>query len=114
VNKWDIVILRYPFTDLTATKARPALVVSPSPDSGGEDAVFIAVTGNTSCNGPYDLIFSSSDPEYSISGLLCDSVIKVDKIFTLHKSLATKKIGKLGPVLQLKVKNQLKNFFELA
>jgi mRNA interferase MazF len=113
VNKWDIVILRYPFTDLTATKARPALVVSPDSQSSGEDAVFIAITGNTACKGTYDLIFPSSDPEYSISGLLSDSVIKVDKIFTLHKSLAAKKIGKLGSRLQLKVKSQLTQFFEL-
>jgi mRNA interferase MazF len=114
VKKWDIVILRYPFTDLTATKARPALVISPDSSSAGDDAVFIAITGNTAGNGPHDVIFESSDPEYSTSGLLSDSAIKVDKIFTLHKSLAAKKIGVLGPLMQSKVKTRLIQFFELS
>ena len=114
MKKWDIVILRYPFTDLTATKARPALVISPDSQSTGDDAVFIAITGNTAASGPHDLIVRTSDPEYLASGLLSDSAIKVNKIFTLHKSLAAKKIGVLGPVLQSKVKTQLIQFFELS
>jgi mRNA interferase MazF len=113
MNKWDIFLLAYPFTDLTQTKVRPAVVMSPNSASAGEDAVFIAITGNTEGGGPYDLMLAATDPEYPLSGLLCDSVIKVDKIFTLHKSLAKKKLGKLGPALQLKVNAQLVRFFEL-
>jgi mRNA interferase MazF len=113
MNKWDIFLLAYPFTDLTQTKARPAVVMSPNSASAGEDAVFIAITGNTECNSPHDIMFPRNHPEYKLSGLLCDSVIKVDKIFTLHKSLAKKKLGKLGPMLQAKVKEQIIRFFEL-
>ena len=29
MNKWDVVLLSFPFTDLSATKVRPAVVVSP-------------------------------------------------------------------------------------
>ena len=29
MNKWDVVLLSFPFTDLSATKVRPAVVISP-------------------------------------------------------------------------------------
>jgi mRNA interferase MazF len=113
MNKWDIFLLVYPFTDLTQTKVRPALVISPDSACAGDDAVFIAITGNTNCKGQYDIILTQSDPEFPISGLRCNSVIKVDKIFTLEKTLARRKLGTLGPVMQSRVTKELIQFFEL-
>ena len=41
----DIVLVSFPFTDLTATKKRPALVVSPdSFNAAGRDLVLLAIT----------------------------------------------------------------------
>ena len=41
----DIVLVSFPFTDLTSSKRRPALVLSPdSFNAAGEDLVLAAVT----------------------------------------------------------------------
>ncbi|MYH11047.1 MAG: type II toxin-antitoxin system PemK/MazF family toxin, partial [Gemmatimonadales bacterium] len=43
----DIVLVSFPFTDLTSTKRRPALVLSPdSFNAAGVDLVLAAVTSN--------------------------------------------------------------------
>ena len=43
----DIVLVSFPFTDLTSSKRRPALVLSPdSLNTAGEDLVLAAVTSH--------------------------------------------------------------------
>ena len=42
-----IVLVSFPFTDLTSSKRRPALILSPDPfNSAGEDLVLAAVTSH--------------------------------------------------------------------
>jgi mRNA interferase MazF len=113
MNKWDILLLRYPFTDLTTTKVRPALLISPDAIAKSDDGVFIAITSNAANPGPYDVLVQTGHPEFSMAGLRCASLIKLSKIFTLKKTLVTKRLGDLGPILQGEVESQLRRFFEL-
>ncbi len=43
-NKWEIVLVPFPFTDLSSTKKRPALIVSPNVYNIGQDVVIAFVT----------------------------------------------------------------------
>jgi mRNA interferase MazF len=113
MNKWDVVLLRYPFSDLTTIKVRPALVISPDSYNSGEDAVFIAITSNVARAGTYDVPILSNHSQFSIAGLHYDSIIRVTKIFTLKQTLVAKKLGTLGPDFQAEVSFQLRAFLEL-
>ncbi len=43
----DIVLVTFPFTDLTSSKRRPALIISPdSFNAAGEDLVLAAITSH--------------------------------------------------------------------
>ncbi len=43
----DIVLVSFPFTDLTSSKRRPALIISPdSFNAAGEDLVLAAITSH--------------------------------------------------------------------
>ena len=47
-SKWDIILVPFPFTDLTTAKKRPALVVSPdSYNELGPDLVIAFLTSQT-------------------------------------------------------------------
>jgi mRNA interferase MazF len=41
-NRGDVVLVSFPFTDLTATKQRPALILSRFPESAARDDVLVA------------------------------------------------------------------------
>ncbi len=114
MNKWDVVVLSYPFTDLSATKVRPAVIISPdSYNRTSQDAVFILITTNTSRRSPFDFVVQNSHPEFMATGLRFDSAVRIDKIFTLNKKLVVRTIGRFGSQLIKEIEKQLRLFLEL-
>lgn len=108
MKRCDIVLIKFPFTDLSSNKVRPALVVSSDNyNQQGQDAIFMLITSNTSNPTSSDILIDSSDEEFSLTGLKRASLIKTGKIVILLKNLATRKLGEAGPVLMTKVNNML-------
>lgn len=87
MTKGDIVLVKFPFTDLSGSKLRPALVLI----SGRSDITVAFVTTNFKDIGANDLMLSPN----SINGLKKDSLLKLNKIATLDLDLVAGKIGNL-------------------
>ena len=82
--KGKIVLLPFPFTDLTKAKLRPALVVLESK----EDVVVCFISSKVFKIIPEtEILLSSKHEEFETSGLKADSVIRLDKIATILKEL---------------------------
>ena len=45
-NRWDIILVPFPFTDLTTYKKRPALIISPEEYNTGQDLIIAFITSN--------------------------------------------------------------------
>ncbi|MDR0515447.1 MAG: type II toxin-antitoxin system PemK/MazF family toxin [Fibromonadaceae bacterium] len=88
----DILLIPVPFSNLSFVKKRPVLVLSNNEhNSASRDIIVIAITSNLEQRG----IEISSDS--LIDGFLPkNSIIKVDKIYTLEAEIAIKKIGKIN------------------
>lgn len=97
-----IVLVPFPFTDLSGRKRRPALVVSPD-GFHEEDLVLCAVTSRVPERlSEWEVSLGAGDmvEEY----LPKTSIVKVGKLFTMHRSLVAGGFGsvkgeKLGEVL---------------
>jgi len=104
-NQGDILIVPFPFSDLSTIRQRPVLVLSNSIyNNHSEDIVTCGITSNL------------KDTDYSIlidnmnlleGNLAIKSKIKADKIFTLHKNIVIKKIGRLNQETLKKVKSEI-------
>ncbi len=81
----DIVLIEIPFTDLSATKKRPACVLS----ARGDDCLVAFLTSRLSQARQGDVILRKN----SANGLMVDSAVLVDKLFTSHTSLIERKLG---------------------
>jgi mRNA interferase MazF len=91
--KGKIVLLPFPFTDLTKAKLRPALVILESKD----DVVVCFISSKTMTTiSDNEILLSSNHKEFKISGLKIDSIIKLDKIATILKELIIGEIGIIG------------------
>jgi mRNA interferase MazF len=88
----DIVLVPFPFTDQSASKKRPSVVISSDHyDYERPDLIVIAVTSQikpASAFGELTLV------EWQTAGLIKPSVIK-PVLTTLEKSLVLRKLGQL-------------------
>lgn len=93
-SRWDVVLVPFPFTDLTASKKRPALVISPDAYNAGPDVVIAFITSRLNTpSRPGDCIIE----EWQASGLLKPSQLRM-KLATIARSIVVKKLGRLPEV----------------
>lgn len=95
MNKGDIVLVPFPFTDLSATKLRPAVVIWA--DQIGNDVTLCFISSQEVENLSQDeFAISLSDEEFESTGLKVTSKVRVTKIVTIERKLITRRLGKLG------------------
>ena len=95
-SQGDVVLVPFPFTDLSAIKQRPALVLSPERiNKVRTDLVVAAITSQIpDVIGEDEILLSDTD--LRTAGLPKPSVIKLGKIFTIHQGLIRKKLGRVS------------------
>jgi len=82
--KGKIVLVPFPFTDLTSAKLRPALVIY----EGEKDVVLTFISSKIPPDlSEVDILITEDHPGFRKAGLKVDSVIKLDKIATVLKDL---------------------------
>ena len=109
-NQGDVVLLPFPFTDLTAAKRRPAVVISPDRYNRiHADVIVLAVTSYLSAQGAQDYRFSPE--EQRAAGLPKPSLVKVDKILTLEQTLILRRLGSLPTESTQRLVRKLQDFF---
>ena len=85
----EVVLLLYPFSDLSRSKYRPAVVLA---EAGREDWIVCQITSNPFAD-PTSIPLTHSD---FVSGQLHhDSYARPTKVFTAHESLITSTLGTL-------------------
>jgi len=87
-SKHDVILVRYPFSDLSSSKVRPAVIVSTSHPS--QDIMITPLTSKTSSLLKGEFILS----EWAGVGLNVSTAVKRG-IYTVHESLVIKVLGQL-------------------
>ena len=105
----ELVLLPYPFSNQGGSKVRPAIIVSNDNfNKRCEDCVMVPLT-TVIKEEPFSIIINQDSLE---SGrLLKQSRIRIDKIFTIKKSLIIMKIGKINDEMLVKIKSDLDRVF---
>ncbi|MBI2630646.1 type II toxin-antitoxin system PemK/MazF family toxin [Candidatus Nomurabacteria bacterium] len=108
MTKGKIVLVPFPFTDLSGQKVRPAVVLSALERSDDFIACFISSKPDRKINKTD--IQVEPTPE---NGLRINSIIKVAKIATLEKKIALGEIGSLDQKTTKVLNSKLKTVFAL-
>ena len=87
----DLVLIPFPFTDLSSSKLRPALLVT-NPDRDG-DFIAAAVTSKAGHESSVPL----NNADLSSGSLATASHIRADKLFTFQLRIVRKHIGSVKP-----------------
>ena len=94
-NPGDVVLIPFPFTDLSTVKQRPAIILSSTAfNHRHQDAILAAITSHV----PEVLMsdeYLLNDAEQREAGLPKPSMVKVGKIVTLDQRLIRKQLGRM-------------------
>ena len=113
LRRGDAVLVPFPFADLSGQKLRPAIIISADPQSKEIILSFItSVMSNRSPRGA-DVQLLQSDAEFTASGLKVDSLVRLDKLVTLDRNSAKRRLGAIGPTAMAKVAAALRTALAL-
>ncbi len=104
--KADIVLITFPFTDLSGSKLRPAVVLAETT----LDFTVSFITTQNQWQEPTDILLLPSPS----NGLRTLSLIRTGKIATLDKVLAKGLLGKLSDTEITELNNKLKILFQIS
>ena len=103
--KGDVVVIPFPFSDLSEVKRRPAFVVN---KLAGDDAILCQITSHT-LKDKYSVPLRKAD--FTKGQLSVNSNIRPNRIFTADKSII---LYKVGSVKEIKIKEVIQKIIEIV
>lgn len=105
-SKNEVILVRYPFSNLSGSKIRPAIVVNAPHLS--QDVVIVPLTSKVSPLLAGEFVLA----DWKTAGLNVPSAVKRG-LYTLHQSLVMKSIGKLSDTDAGSLENSLRDWLGL-
>ena len=114
LKRGAIVLVSFPFSDLSLRKIRPAIIISP--ETQGEDIILAAISSVLSKVKllPTEFLLEYTHPDFAKTGLKKNSVFKLNKLLTLHHSLILRQLGVVSKHLQHEIDQCLAKAVGLA
>ncbi|NPA37790.1 MAG: type II toxin-antitoxin system PemK/MazF family toxin [Chlorobi bacterium] len=105
MKKGDIVLLPFPFTDLSGVKTRPAIVLA----QNDFDVTVAFITSQIHFKEGTDIVIDPSKD----NGLKRTSLIRLNKIATIDKDIVLGKLGEIEEDVLMQINLNLKILFDL-
>ena len=99
----DIVSVNFPFTDISQTKRRPALVISNNLVNQTGDYLLAQITSQVKNDG---LSLPIQSVDYATTPLQLPSFIRLHKVFLLNESLIIRKSSELKPAFHQRLMSE--------
>jgi mRNA interferase MazF len=106
MKKGDIVLVPFPFSDLSGNKNRPAVIIIESAD----DVTICFITTQLKWQSEYDILLQPTP----LNGLKKESLIRLNKFATIDKDLVIGLLGKLDEDTLARVNHNLIKILRLA
>lgn len=103
--KGNIVVIHFPFSDLSASKKRPALVVA---NLTGDDVILSQIT-SAAKNDQYSILLAKND--FNAGNLKVESRIRPNRLFTADRSIVEYRAGTLKKEKMKEVEQKLISIF---
>lgn len=108
----EIILVPFPYSDLSSEKRRPVLIVSNNDyNRRYDDVVVVVISSNIRSDDKYSVLFSNEDLDYGI--LPEKSKIKAHKLFTINKKKIVKKFSIINKDKFKDVNKKLAELFKL-
>ena len=108
-----VVLVPFPFDDLSGEKVRPAVCLT-NPIGPHRHIVLAFITSKI----PNDLletdvVLDSNNPNFNVTGLRVSSTLRLHRLMTVTTALIRRELGELSPEMQAEVVDKLRKLFGL-
>jgi mRNA interferase MazF len=109
--KYKVILVPFPFDDLSANKVRPAVCLTDEIQPHGH-VVLAFITSKVSANPSItDFTVDSQDADFAQTGLKVSSTIRLHRLMTISKTIIQRKLGELSKNQQTEIENRLRKLF---
>lgn len=109
MTKGKVVLVPFPFDDLSGTKVRPAVCLT-NPVGPYNHVILAFITSRIPTDLlETDILLDGSHPDFANSGLRKPSTIRLDCVITVRKSVIRRKLGELSATTQKEIADKLCN-----
>jgi mRNA interferase MazF len=113
MTKGKVVLLPFPFDDLSTSKVRPAVCLTELIGEHRHVVVAFITSQLPAVPLASDVLLLPTDAEFAASGLRVASAIRLHRLLTVTTGLLRRQLGELGPSYRPAVEARLKVLFEL-
>jgi mRNA interferase MazF len=107
ISEGQIVLFRFPQTDQTTGKLRPALVLRRLPGPHN-DWLICMISSNLDQNIPdFDEVITTNDVDFKDSGLKVPSLIRIGRLAVVDGGILIGKLGQIDRERLLRIKHKL-------
>ena len=111
--KNKIVLVPFPFDDLSSSKVRPAVCLT-EPIGQHKHVVLAFITSRLpEYPESSDLVLHRDEEDFASTGLRVSSAIRLHRLMTITTELVRRELGELSPKQQEEVKQKLHELFDL-
>jgi mRNA interferase MazF len=113
MTKDRVVLVPFPFDDLSTAKVRPAVCLT-NPIGVHRHIVLAFITSRIPAPlVSSDLVLDVGDSDFPMTGLRVSSTLRLHRLMTVTASIIQRELGELSPRMQAEVNAKLRDLFEL-
>lgn len=113
MTKGKVVLVPFPFDDLTTAKARPVVCLA-DPIGPHRHVVVAFISSQVPQNLlETDLLLETQHPNFAPTGLKTSSVLSLHRLMTISTSAIRRELGQLPQELQTIIEEKLRKLFEM-
>jgi mRNA interferase MazF len=114
MTRGKVVLVPFPFDDLSSTKVRPAICLT-DPVGPHRHVVLAFISSQVPTDLlKTDLVLDSTDADFAQTGLRVSSTLRLHRVMTVTTELIRRELGELPPRMQGQVAQRLRKLFGLA
>ena len=100
LQRGDIVLVPFPFTDLAAEKLRPAVITSVDPQETDVIIAFVSSVVSPGELSQTDYLLDRDSPDLAKTSLKKTSTFRMRKLLTIGRSKIIRRLGRVSPAIQ--------------
>lgn len=110
IQAGQVVLFRFPQTDLSPGKLRPALVIGSLPGDFNDWLVCMISTQTHQFNEDFDELIADTDADFDTTGLHHASLIRTGRLAVVDANVLVGTLGKVSEERLIRIKTNLANW----